>query len=203
MLHNVTLLRLRRPVSRPTSAERRGHVRRVRGIHPFIRMYCLMGCPVCQGCFFGGLLGTSGNVVEMGGRRMLLGILCGVAATVGAEPCWFPIAPMLRDLKAEMVKSLREGRYSDALGATRQILAFVPEDDYAVGLLPLLQDRVAMLEARSLSTDVHAPAVESIEEREVRIRGWEREDRREPYPDRLEGVWNWPDFPEGHVLEGR
>jgi hypothetical protein len=138
----------------------------------------------------------------MPGKKTVLALLCSLAV-VPIFDCAESRFPVVAELKAAITELLRAGRYEDALGCTQQILLLAPNDDYAVGLLPLLQDRTRALKARAPSMDINGPANETAEERSVRLRGSEREDRREPYPDLLQSVWDWPDFPELHPQDIR
>ena len=57
----------------------------------------------------------------------------------------------VQDLRATAMRLTEEGRYREALGVVDQILVLDPNNEYAIGVRPLLEDKF-----NSNSSDFHA-----------------------------------------------
>jgi general secretion pathway protein D len=81
--------------------------------------------------------------------------------------------------------AVNEGKYEEALGIIDQILILDPQNDYAVGVRALVEDRALFLQQRKYHEDF---------ERQITVQLNENEERKIPYSDILRFPDNWPDL---------
>ncbi len=81
--------------------------------------------------------------------------------------------------------AVNEGKYDEALGIIDQILILDPQNDYAVGVRGLVEDRALFLQQRKYHEDF---------ERQITVQLNANEERKIPYSDILRFPDNWPDL---------
>jgi general secretion pathway protein D len=81
--------------------------------------------------------------------------------------------------------AVNEGKYDEALGIIDQILILDPQNDYAVGVRALVEDRALFLQQRKYHEDF---------ERQITVQLNANEERKIPYSDILRFPDNWPDL---------
>jgi hypothetical protein len=120
------------------------------------------------------------------------------AALPGQAPCGERRADDLsrcqstKELKAVAVQQLLHGDYAAADGIVRRILALNPADDYARGVVPLIQEWLSLHVERSRDPDAEREAPVERQARR-RVAAWEA--LAIPYEDVARGgVLDWPDF---------
>jgi type II secretory pathway component GspD/PulD (secretin) len=89
------------------------------------------------------------------------------------------------DLIRRSRTAVNEGRYEEALGVIDQILILEPNNDYAVGVRPLVEDRALFHQQRMYREDFDRQLTKSLNQ---------AEEKRIPYTDILRYPENWPDL---------
>ena len=87
----------------------------------------------------------------------------------------------------EAKQLVREGKYDQALAVVDQILLLDPNNEYAQGARPLIQDRAMFLEQRLYREDFDRELTRTLNM---------AEEQRVPYNDILRYPSNWPDLSE-------
>ena len=107
-------------------------------------------------------------------------------------------AQKLRQAEAEKQRSVaqlirrarqltEQGQYDQALGVIDQVLALDPQNDYALGVRPLVEDRAIVQQQRKFREQ---------QDRQFRALVNEAEEKKIPYSDILRFPENWPDISE-------
>lgn len=97
----------------------------------------------------------------------------------------------IRGTVSQLVRSamqlIQENKYPEALRVIDQILAIDPANDYAIGVRPLVEDRLVLLEQRTYREEVsrqYEKVLNAAQEKMI------------PYDDILRYPSNWPDISE-------
>lgn len=96
-------------------------------------------------------------------------------------------ADSVADLRAQAQKLISETRYAEALGVLDQILVLDPNNDYATGLRPLVNDKAMFQQQRRFREDFDMQFVKQLNQ---------SEEKKIPYDDILRYPSNWPDISE-------
>jgi general secretion pathway protein D len=92
-----------------------------------------------------------------------------------------------KDLINVTQQQIREAKYEPAMGTLNQILSLDPQNDYARGVMPLVQEKAILQQQRGYREDFDLQLEKSLNA---------AEEKRIPYDDILRYPPNWPDISE-------
>lgn len=91
----------------------------------------------------------------------------------------------IEDLIKAARRSIEEGKYEEAINILNQILTLDPNNDYALGVKPLVQDKVIILQQRSYREQFNAHLLGQLNN---------AEEEKIPYDDIFRYPDNWPEI---------
>jgi general secretion pathway protein D len=103
----------------------------------------------------------------------------------------------IADLIKAARRSVEEGKYEEAINILNQILTLDPNNDYALGVKPLVQDKLIILEQRTYREEFNANFAHQLNH---------AEEETIPYDDIVRYPDNWPDISSARdqeVAEGQ
>jgi type II secretory pathway component GspD/PulD (secretin)/outer membrane protein assembly factor BamD (BamD/ComL family) len=91
----------------------------------------------------------------------------------------------ISDLIKAARRSIEEGKYDEAINILNQILTLDPNNDYALGVKPLVQDKLILLQQRTYREQFSAHLLGQLNN---------AEEKKIPYDDIVRYPENWPDI---------
>ena len=93
----------------------------------------------------------------------------------------------IADLRTQAQRLINETRYQEAVGVIDQMLVIDPQNDYATGLRPLVEDKALLQQQRRFREDFDRQLTKQLNQ---------AEEKKIPYDDILRYPANWPDISE-------